>query len=277
MFIENRFDTGELILNVADGGHDGPPIIFLHGLTSFWREYAPLLHQLTQFGHVYAPDLRGHGKSGRGHRYQPEDYARDIASFLQQHIGKPAVLVGHSLGALVAMQLAAQHPECVRSLVLLDPPLCIREVGPEAMTEINMWMQWVYEMASEKRPFSEIVSSCCQMMPEIEDGATIEMLAQTVASLDPNTLTCFFETQLQNDALETLILTIHVPTLLLHGNWELGAVVRDEDAALLQASIPAAKVVKVTDAGHMLHQEQATFVWEYIAQFLEGARETAVV
>ena len=277
MFIENRFDTGELSLNVAEGGHDGLPIVFLHGLTSFWREYGPLLHNLTQFGRVYAPDLRGHGQSGRGDSYQPKDYERDIATFLQQHIRKPAVLVGHSLGALVAMRLAARHPKYVQSLVLLDPPLCIREVGPEAMPEINMWMTWVYEMASEKRPFSEIVSSCRQMMPDIEDEATIEMLAQTIAALDPNTVTFFFEKQPQNGALEALIQAIQAPTLLLHGDWEMGAVVRDKDAALLQACLPAADVVKVANAGHMLHQEQPSFVWEHIEQFLAGVPETAVV
>ncbi len=272
MFYEKQFDTSELILNIAESGNDGSPIVFLHGLTSFWREYSPMLHQLTQLGHVYAPDLRGHGHSGRGQSYQPKDYERDIASFLRQGIGKPAVLVGHSLGALIAMHLAAHLPDYVQALVLLDPPLCIREVGPEALPEIAMWMRWVFKMASENWRFAEIVTSCRQMMPEIEDEAAIEMLAETVAAPDPNTVNFFFEKQSQNGALEMLMRAIQTPTLLLHGNWELGAVVRDEDAALFQTCHPTAEVVKVANASHMLHQEQPELVWKQIEQFLEGLR-----
>ena len=270
MFNEHTFDTGELIINYAEGPATGAPCLFLHGLTSRWQEYRPLLTKLTQARQVYALDLRGHGKSGRGDHYQPEDYERDVAAFLHIRIAKPVVLVGHSLGALVALRVASRLPEYVQSLILLDPPLCIRDVGPEALPEIHGWMTWIYGLTSEQRSFADVVASCRQMMPEVDDEALIKTLAETVLCLDPNTLTFFFNHRPGDGIeLEDLLPNIQCPTLLLHGNWELGAVVRDEDAAYLKGYLPGADVVEVANAGHLLYEEQPEEVWGHIESFLQ--------
>jgi len=65
MFKERTFDTGEVILNYAEGPASGPPLVLLHGFTGRWQGFLPLLPALSLRWHVYAPDYRGHGKSGR--------------------------------------------------------------------------------------------------------------------------------------------------------------------------------------------------------------------
>jgi pimeloyl-ACP methyl ester carboxylesterase len=52
-----------------------------------------------------------------------EEYVGDTGEFLRRVVGEPAYIVGHSLGALVAIQLGAVAPELVRAMVLEDPPL----------------------------------------------------------------------------------------------------------------------------------------------------------
>ena len=77
MLVEKRFNTGEAVLNYAEGPNNGPPLYLLHGFTNNWRFYQPIIPYLQTRWHIIAPDLRGHGKSahtpkqyGLGYFYQ---------------------------------------------------------------------------------------------------------------------------------------------------------------------------------------------------------------
>jgi pimeloyl-ACP methyl ester carboxylesterase len=77
----------------------------------------------------YAVDLRGHGRSARTPgRYRLEDYVDD-ADRLLEVIGEPAVVVGHSLGSIVAASLAQDRHPLVAAVFLEDPPLYLVEPG----------------------------------------------------------------------------------------------------------------------------------------------------
>ncbi len=99
----------------------GPPVVLLHGLGEaalVWHGNMPSL--ASQFT-VYAPDLPGHGRSGRARPpYTPEQGAAFVTGFLDGLAISSAHLVGNSLGGLLALQVARDHPGRVRSLVLED-------------------------------------------------------------------------------------------------------------------------------------------------------------
>ena len=79
----------------------------------------PLLHRLARRHHVYAVDLRGHGQSSHAQgAYTLQDYTRDVSALVVEQIGVSAVIYGHSLGALIGINMAAQKPEWVRALIL---------------------------------------------------------------------------------------------------------------------------------------------------------------
>lgn len=270
MLREKMFHTGELHLNYAEGPDNGAPILFLHGLSARWQEYQSLIMPLTRLGHVFAPDLRGHGRSGRGSQYFVADYQRDIAVFLLEEIREPAILVGHSWGALTALAVAAALPGQVRGLIMLDPPLCSREVSLTDIPDIHGWMAWIYEMAASKRPLPQIAVSCREMMPEMDDSVVM-MLAESAASLDPEAVAVVLNGQtLAGFDLAQALAKVPCPTLLLHGSFQQGAAVRDEDAAFAQTHLKKAAVVKVEQASHMLHEEQPALVWQHIEQFLQA-------
>ena len=66
---------------------------------------------------------RGHGDSDKPSAgYLPRDYAGDIAALIAHEPTRPAAVVGHSLGAVVAALLAAERPELVPKVILVDPP-----------------------------------------------------------------------------------------------------------------------------------------------------------
>jgi len=105
-------------------GGSGPPLVLLHGITDSLESYLPAAAKLTQSARVFAMDSRGHGRSAwtRDH-YRVRDFAADVRLFLDQVVGEPAVLAGHSLGGLVAGYVASRSGAKLRGVFLEDPPL----------------------------------------------------------------------------------------------------------------------------------------------------------
>jgi pimeloyl-ACP methyl ester carboxylesterase len=104
------------------GRPDGAVVLMLHGLGSSgasWRHVAPALGERFR---VIAPDARGHGDSEWTRDYSPELMADDVAGFLEQIGVLAAIMVGHSMGGVVAYAVAATRPELVRLLVLEEMP-----------------------------------------------------------------------------------------------------------------------------------------------------------
>jgi len=100
-----------------------PAVVALHGLAGHAREWDALALSLPG-RRVVAPDLRGHGASDRADDYRLGTFARDVADLIERCELAPAVVIGHSLGGAVAMALAAERPDLLVGLVVVD-------IGPE--------------------------------------------------------------------------------------------------------------------------------------------------
>jgi lipase len=101
-----------------------PPLLLVHGLGVSGAVWVPLARRLAPCYAALAPDLRGHGASDEPPTgYAPADYARDLIGLLDALALRALPVVGHSLGALVALALAELRPDRVTALVLVDPPL----------------------------------------------------------------------------------------------------------------------------------------------------------
>lgn len=129
-------DDGEL--SVAEfGPADAPAMLAVHGITSSSRAWLALARHLPEV-RIVAPDLRGRGRSAglppsRGLRHHASDLAR-----LVEHLGldQPLPVVGHSMGAFVAVAFAADRPEAVSSLLLVDGGLPLRR--PEGIADADL-------------------------------------------------------------------------------------------------------------------------------------------
>jgi pimeloyl-ACP methyl ester carboxylesterase len=100
---------------------DGEPLVLMHGGLTDSRFLDPNLGPLAEHFHVYTPDRRGHGRTPDVEG--PITYqvmADDTIAFLEQVVGGPAHLVGHSDGAIVAMLVAMQRPDLVGRLVMIS-------------------------------------------------------------------------------------------------------------------------------------------------------------
>mgnify|MGYP001941522771 CR=1 FL=1 len=99
---------------------DGPPLIIMHGLFGSLGNWAGIARQLAAEFHVICVDLRNHGKSPHDPLMSYDIMARDIVKLLDQLGYDQAHILGHSMGGKVAMQLAMNHPDYVRKLIVVD-------------------------------------------------------------------------------------------------------------------------------------------------------------
>jgi pimeloyl-ACP methyl ester carboxylesterase len=120
------------------GDRRGAPVVLLHGLASTTNVWQPLITELTKpetdiidgeprpAVRLMAFDLLGHGKSPKPQwlDYVVDDHAQAvIAALRRSRLRQPAILVGHSMGCLVAVRVARLRPDLVRHLILYEMPL----------------------------------------------------------------------------------------------------------------------------------------------------------
>ncbi len=121
MFTRSVTLPGGLALDYAESGDPrGLPVLLLHGYSDSRLSFEPLMAQLPPRLRVLAPSQRGHGDSDRPKQgYHARDFADDAAAFLTTLGIRRAVVLGHSMGSVVAQVLAARHPDLVAGLVLV--------------------------------------------------------------------------------------------------------------------------------------------------------------
>jgi len=131
--VTNRWGAGRM--SVLDFGDPQRPVdlVFVHANGFNALTYRTLLAPLSGTLRIWAPDLRGHGDTtlpaeGGGDRRNWHDHRDDLVSLLESLDGPPVILAGHSMGATSALLAAAERPERVGGLVLLDPVIWSRWV-----------------------------------------------------------------------------------------------------------------------------------------------------
>ncbi|AKU15325.1 alpha/beta fold hydrolase [Luteipulveratus mongoliensis] len=115
----------------APGPADGPTFVMVHGLGGSLLDWDSLVPLLAQRGHVYAVDLGGHGLTEvEPERATVQGNRALLDRFLRTVVGRPAVLVGNSMGGLVSSLQAGAAPGTVSGLVLVDPVLPMSPKAP---------------------------------------------------------------------------------------------------------------------------------------------------
>jgi pimeloyl-ACP methyl ester carboxylesterase len=277
MFREQRFDTGEVELNFAEGPAAGPALVLLHGSTLSWRTHQALLPGLSEHWHVLAVDLRGHGASGRTPgRYRLIDYAGDIVTLIRQYLLRPAVIYGHSLGALVGIAVAAQAVEAVHGLVLADPPLFYHDTR---VTETR-WAPFFADIyaALDGAETAEVIAERLAAATPDADRAALETRAARLRQLDPGTVGALLaHTHMAGYDMGGMMARIACPTLLLQCDPAHGAALEDDDAEFARAHLRRNMYLRLPNVGHMLHSEQPETVLRLLDEFRRRVSEDGLL
>ena len=103
------------------GPRGAPPVLLLHGVTQCRDTWEEVAHHLAPRHEVWTLDFRGHGHSDWVADYAMQGFLSDAQAALHE-IGRPTVVIGHSLGGLIAGMLAIESPTPLRAALLEDPP-----------------------------------------------------------------------------------------------------------------------------------------------------------
>lgn len=256
-FSEARLSTGVRIRYVEQGSPGGQPVIFLHGYTDSWFSFSGVLPRLDAAYRVFALDQRGHGDSEQPQGgYAMKDFADDVVAFMDAMSIKSAVLVGHSMGSLIARQVAYDAPERVTKLVLVGSAMTVLNDG---VLELQRAVEALTDPVPEQfaREFQE--STVYQPLP----GEFMERVVAESLKLPARVWRAVLQGQV-DVADATLLGGIQAPTLILWG--ERDAIFPRRDQEALAASIPNAVLKVYAETGHALHWEQPErFVRDLVA------------
>lgn len=248
---------------VHTGGREsaGRPVTFLHGAGmdhSVWR------YQTRWLAHrgwrVLAPDLPGHGNSPGEPPDSVEEGAGWLAGFLAQH-DAPGAVVGHSLGALMAIEAAARHPGLIERLVLVGagvrmpvhPVLrsAARDDLARAARFIAGWSLPPSHLGGHQEPGTWEMGTAIRLVERSRPGVLYTDLSASAGY----------------DAAERLA---EVTTEALIVSGRLDRMVGHEAVEELAEGLAGARRVVLPGAGHEPMLQQPTRFNRLLAEFLDG-------
>lgn len=276
----HRVFNGPPALHFVEGPVCGPPLLLLHGVTRNWRDWESLLPELMREWHVIALDHRGHGESARvPDGYLVVDYAQDAAAFVRATFTEPVTVMGHSLGAMVALSLAAECIELVAGVVLEDPPFHTMGRGI-AETPYRAQFAGMKEVARQGGEISAMTEALAAIqvptpqghvrLGDLRDRASLQFSAECLAHVDPEVFTPLIAGRwLEGFDYESLWPRVACPALLLQGDPSAGGAFADSDVALAQRLLPNQRHIRFAGAGHQIH---GTRPGEFLAALREFAQ-----
>lgn len=252
---------GHVVHYTLSGRPDGLPLAFIHSLGTDLRLWDPIVPALENDCSILRYDLRGHGLTDcPPGPYRLAQLADDLRSLLG-HLGiERAVLIGMSIGGLIALQCAANYPGAVRALVLADTAArigsadrweqrieAVRREGLEGVAEavVNIWLTESFRAGQ----------------PALTRGYR-NMLTRTPAEGYVACCALLAETDLS-----ARLATIRAPTLVLCG--EVDLVAPPEQGRALAAALPEARFELIPAAAHLPCIEQPERVVAVIRRFLQ--------
>lgn len=169
------------ILNIAADEGEGSVVVLLHGIASSASTFELVIPELRKHHRVIAIELLGFGQSPAPDdcEYTIDEHVAAIAATIRSlHLRKPFILVGHSLGSLLAARYAARHQREVSRLVLVSPPIYLRpeEIGdPLVRGHVSAYLR-AYGFLRENKDFT--ISTAAKVVKLFQLGETLSITEQ---------------------------------------------------------------------------------------------------
>lgn len=242
--------------------------LFVHGLTGRAEAFEALSKKLDPIAGVpggpwrfLAPDLRGRGASREISSSEGgiTEHARDLLALMDREGLEKVVLIGHSMGAMIGVDLAAHHPERLRGLVLIDG-------GSDVTDEIDALLEPVHERLRKTYPSREAYLKYLKSQPIFEDRWDETLERYFAGDVQPEDDGRWYPVadieavrsdreKMYGFPLSELWSRIQCPTLILLSTVGLagpeeGFILPPDDARRMRQTIPDSMLVEVEDTNH---------------------------
>lgn len=280
-------------LSYFEGPINGPPLILLHGVARNHTDWYPVIEPLAESWHLILVDHLGHGLSQRADsfgqdagvktsagKYTVKHYSDTLASWFNHRSIEGAVVLGHSLGAMTALALAAQFPHRIIGAILEDPPFesMGTRIGDGPYQQQFAGMQHVTAMQSitiEQRAVAlgliEVpTAQGLQPLRQLRDRVSLLYSAECLASVDPEVFTPLVESRwLERVHPSQWWKGCECPVLGLQGDPQAGGTWTSEDVEDAQRLCSRLHVITYPKVGHQIHRTATLAFLADVARFRE--------
>jgi pimeloyl-ACP methyl ester carboxylesterase len=278
--------TDDVALHVVTAGEDDAPLaILLHGFPEYWGAWRQHVRPLVDAGwRVAVPDQRGYGRSAKPDAtacYALDTLADDVMG-IARHLGAPRFsLVGHDWGGMVAWHLGAREAAAVERLAILNAPhpasfLSYALTHPLQMfrsTYVGFFqLPWIPEAVLGARNFA-LLEAALTRSSRAGTFSEDELAGYRTAWSAPGALRAMLDWYRAMPLTEPLTTPIEAPVRILWG---------DADSALEPGLAEAAlrycrdgHIVRLPQASHWLHHEEADEVSSLLVEFLGDAKHVS--
>ena len=259
---EIKLSTGVRLQYAEQGPANAPVIIALPGYSDSWFSYSSVMPLLADKYKVYALSLRGHGDSDRPAKgYSMRDLATDVVAFMEAKRIRRATIIGHSMGGLVAQQVALIAPEKIDRLVLVATATRIQSF--EQMD--GLWEAVATLTEPVPADFAREFQSSTIYHP-VEPAFLNQVVNESLK------LPVFVWRELMKGMLETKEATalgrMGIPTLLIRGEHDPFASQSAQNELLRMLKSAELKIYRET--GHAVHWERPQWFAKDVREFIEG-------
>jgi epoxide hydrolase 4 len=276
---EGFAEIGDVTLHYVEAG-DGPLVILLHGFPEFWYGWREQIAPLAKAGfRVVAPDLRGYNLSSGPDGftgYTADKVAGDIRGLIRALGAESATVVGHDWGGTAAWTLAANHPEVVDRLVILNAahPRRLNEGLRNLRQLLRTWYFFYFQTPKlpERRARRRHWRFFKRFLRDARPQYTAEELDRYVeAWSQPGTAKAmidYYRAAVRLSSKQGELPPVTAPTLVIWGQGDryLGPKLAEphhEDVPNLD------RVERLPDASHWVHHDDAERVNELLVDFLK--------
>ncbi|EDX85137.1 hydrolase, alpha/beta fold family, putative [Synechococcus sp. PCC 7335] len=258
---------------------DNPPFLLLHGAGSSLEQWRENLLELARDRPVYALDLVGFGGSEKiAHTVNTALWTQQVADFWETFLGRPMILTGHSLGALVALQTATTYPNQVDRLVMLTLPAARQELGGSA-SRIGAAVERWFASPLLIRPLFHLIRQpwlirlalrAIAQRPHKVDSGLVEGFLRPTRDRGAARMFCYLVKSRTSDSFSPLtqemVEKVQVPTLLLWGKCD--RVIPIDWGRYVNTLNDRLCLVEIEDAGHFFYDELALEFHDIVEQWL---------
>ena len=249
-----------------EAGGSGPAALLLHGWSAFKEIWWSTMLALAPYVHVYAPDMPGHGGTPLHGSVRMAQIAARVERFCAARELDSIMLVGHSMGGNIALELALARPDLVRRLVLSDPAADPPGMPPFTRSYLDRRRGWVALRASMAlaRPLSLVGDR----VPHAHRGGIVLPALRRVAYMsrhDAEALRALLDGLFANP-IGPRLAEVRQPTLVISGEFD--PLVPPALSRRVAETIPGARYVVIRGAAHTPMDERPHEFARVVIEFL---------
>lgn len=241
-------------------------IIFLHGLGANRKIWTDIPGSLAKKFHILNVDMRGFGESGNKEvpNISFAAWKDDLRFIIDRHTFKQVHLIGHSLGSFIALAVAAEMSEKIKSIVAIS---CFKSFSAKVSEMFRERAKLVMAEGVSPKMIESAISvgfhqnSISRIPDKIMDYKAI--LSANLAQNYANALL-----SVDRLSIESALAKIKCPVMVISGKGD--QVIPPHESKEVQENITGAQWVLIEDAGHQVHFEQSEHVANEINKFLSG-------